>query len=235
MTAPETHPSFLQLDRRALGVVDPAIGLHVAACERCRTYVERVSTIPVVPRWASDLAVAPGAAARPPRYTWHALLAALAGTAALLVLFVQRGPTPNGGGEVNDNSYIGAKGLPAVWVYRKRGDDVVLWDGQEPFAPGDDIRLKVDPDGFAHVGVFARGADGHASRLYGAPATGNRAALLPVAWSVDDSPGTESLIVILSDKPIDASEVERFLQREDPRRFWLRRLELPKTGARGTR
>jgi hypothetical protein len=179
------HPSFLELDRVALGVdVASTTRTHLSSCERCRHHVEQLEQRDSPPTWVRDLA-----RPRRPRRTW--LFGggfALAAAAAMVLLVVaRRDPDP---------SFTTVKGGPSVAVHIKRGDAVFVWDGREPVSPGDHLRLEIAATGYHRVQVFAAGD----VALYDAPiAASSGSVLLPTAWKVDAEPGAETLTIVLSD------------------------------------
>ena len=163
------HPSFLQLDRLALGSADPQVAAHVESCETCRAQLSRVQQAPPVPAWVGDLR-----SAKSSRRTWWAgSVGALAAIGlVLMIASPRRGPDGD----------PGAKGAPSVAVYVKRGDVVSLWDGRAPFAPGDALRLKISPQGFGRVAVASLQGD-TITELYAAPVTAHGASVLPPSWT----------------------------------------------------
>ncbi len=178
------HPSFLELDRIALGVdAASATRTHLATCQRCRLHVERLSHHEPVPAWVRELAPS-----RPARRWWmvgggFALAAALA---LVLLVFVRHEPEP---------SYTTVKGAPTVAVHIKRGDEVFIWDGVEPVMPGDRLRLEVATTEHRRVQVLTAGD----VVLFDAPLPATGSLLLPAAWEVDGAPGAEVLTVVLTD------------------------------------
>jgi hypothetical protein len=223
------HPSYLERDRLALGAtVVPATSAHVAQCDRCRLHLEQVQASPSVPDWVREMPARPTAEVLNParrRWAWRIGVASIATSAAIMAIFIGK-PLHN---HVDEQSgYVGAKGTPVVWIYRKRGEDVALWDGNEPLASGDEIRLKVDPDGFDHVSVFAPTEAGRFIRLYQGKIKAQTPALLPVAWRLDREARSETLIVILAAKAIAPEDVEAMLGQVEYAQFWVTQLVLPK-------
>lgn len=204
------HPSYLELDRIALGA---APGEHVASCPRCRAYVDSVAPIDgAAPGWVGALAGGP----RRPRWRWlggGAMVLAVA-TIALVVAWPRPSRRPAST----------AKGGPAVAVHIKRGDHVFTWDGRAAIQPGDRLRLEVSPAGFAHVGVFTPTGE-RLLPLYHAELPGT--AVLPPAWEVDRAPGPEILVVVLSDRPVADARLGALLSEG----AWLATLRLPKGDA----
>jgi hypothetical protein len=180
------HPSFLQLDRIALGVeVASATRAHVASCEHCRGHLERVAEHDAPPAWVRNLA-------RSRRRAWlfgggFVLASAVA---VMLFVFVRRG----GGGEPE---YTTVKsGGPSFTLHIKRGDTVFVWDGVQAVRPGDQLRLEVAATGFRRIRVLAE----NEVQLYDAPMA-DGTTLLPTAWKVDSQPGAETLTIVLSEGP----------------------------------
>jgi hypothetical protein len=228
------HPSSLALDRHALGVATPEVAAHVASCEACRARL--AAPADTVPAWARQL---------PPRHRgWLAWagrvlapvgprrgafgLAAALACVALVWAAGRHGTTPAGPGD-----YVGTKGGgPELWLYVKRGDGVALWNGSDAVAPGDQLRLKIQPGRFKHVTIFgATGAAGAYNRLYdGAIAPGEPTAL-PFSLRVDAQPGDESLLIVLAAAPAPPDQVEKLLAGDADRdgSRWSRRLVLAKT------
>jgi hypothetical protein len=180
------HPSYLELDRAALGAEAASARAHLARCERCRHYVERLARHePRPPAWVRELAPS-----RSPRRAWwfggsFALVAAAA-VAVVLLVFVRRDREP---------SYTTVKGAPSIAVHVKRGDDVFIWDGVERLMPGDRLRLEVAARDHRRVQVLTAGD----VSLFDAPLPAGGSLLLPAAWEVDAQPGAETLTVVLTD------------------------------------
>jgi hypothetical protein len=212
------HPSFLALDRAALGHAPAAVTTHVAACDRCGAYVGTA-------REAATSAAPPAARAAPPgglalvrqaalerrrRRLWRGwslgaggFVAAAAACTVLLVVGTQSqqqrhvpAADPAGG------LYLGSKGLPSVWIYVKRDGGPELWDGKKPLASGDRLRVKVDPGGHDRVQVYAMRAGDNPALLYGGRITQGQGTILPDAWEVDASPGPERLFVVLANRDV---------------------------------
>lgn len=197
-----SHPSFLALDRAALGDMTEEVRAHLASCPRCAGHVDSLGRPPPVPSWAVALAN------EPPRRA-PSLLSRLApwGVAALaaglaLVLWVPRTtetlPGPMAG--------LRSKGSPAVALYVKTGDSVRLWDGESPVAEGDLLRLKVMPEGFTWLTVAA--ADGDTWQvLHEGPLPERGELLLPTSWRVEPGAEPERLLVVLGHAPVPSESL----------------------------
>jgi hypothetical protein len=158
------HPSFFALDLHALGRA-PQHDAHVEQCDRCRAHVQRV------------MAARAPALPEPKRaVSWQWAFALVPVAAAIIFFAVPRA------------AEVRAKGDPAVHLLLKTGE----WGGA-PLQPGEEFRLRVDADDFAHVAVIANGD----TILYrGAPG------LLPKAWAIED-PKSDRLQVVLTHEPCD--------------------------------
>ncbi len=211
------HPSFLQLDRLALGSADPQVAAHVESCETCRAQLSRVQQAPPVPAWVGDL----GSAKSSRRTWWAGSVGALAAIGlVLMIASPRRGPDGD----------PGAKGAPSVAVYVKRGDVVSLWDGRAPFAPGDALRLKISPQGFGRVAVASLQGD-TITELYAAPVTARGESVLPPSWTLDGTPGPDVLLLVFSHAPLSEDGLRRAaagLPRTSE--VWATRLALTKSG-----
>lgn len=179
------HPSFLQLDRHALGANLPGVAEHISSCEVCAKYVESLAPRAEAPAWAI------GSTARPRRW-WPAALAASILAAALY--FGTGYPPP----------YVGLKGAPNVFVYVKRGEEIARWSGAAIRA-GDALRLGVDGAGFDHVAVLA----GEEKQLVHRGPLERGEVLLPFSLVVDEFGDLESITVVLGKRPLADDELSR--------------------------
>jgi hypothetical protein len=230
------HPSFLALDRLALGEDAPAATrAHVERCEACRAHLDsvRIPSEPV-PTWARQLASAPRGGDRRPHWLamlWHsaqpghrirarthvAWLGAcgtglVAAMAAVLLFIVVPRLSPEEGG-----SGVRAKGMPGVVVYLRQEGRVVQWNARTPVRAGDEVRLKLVADGFTHVAVTSlpRQAGAAPFVLHRGTLAGPEV-LLPEGWRFDASPGPEQVGVAFSLRPLTDAELAAAL-RERPR------------------
>jgi hypothetical protein len=215
------HPSFLTLDRAALGRKTPEVATHLDAaggCERCREHLASVEVVPApLPPWLATLQPRQARQVRQVRPTWVLPVALAASALVALGLFMHlpavRPAT--------------AKGAPSIALYVKHGDSVELWDGHSPLQPGDRVRLQISADGFRYATVTAPHQE---QPLFKGEVDPEKPALLPDSWRVDDAPGDEGLILALSAHPLEAGELEaaQSAKRRDAE-IWTTELRLPKT------
>jgi hypothetical protein len=242
-TGATAHPSYLELDRMALGAPDAgatqATAAHVTACERCRRHLDGLEDVPPMPaalraRLVSELngAAATGngllarllAGRRTRLYGATALAGAMAVAAAVVWVGGGRAPGP----DAPAGRYDGIKGLPSVWIYVKHESELALWDGERPLAPGDRFRLKIDPQDLTHVDVFTADDTGDAELrpVWSGELAPGVVTTLPPAWQLDGDGRRESLIVVLARRAVSAAAAKRFAERGAPAGVWLRRFEL---------
>jgi hypothetical protein len=235
--APDSsHPSYLELDRFALGAPGVlATAAHVGACERCRRHVETLREAPAIPPGLRDRISSPPTETavhrwlawfRGPRIGAVGLAGALAVAALIWIAREPHAPVVG---------YDGIKGLPSVWIYVKRDNELVLWDGERPLEARDRLRLKIDPQDLTHVDVFSSeeaGGAGALAPIYDGRLQPGTVTTLPAAWQLDGSNPRESLIVVLSRGGVSASAAQRFLRAGAPAGVWLRRFELHRSAAR---
>lgn len=233
MKQQESHPSFYALDLYAVGARKGELAAHVAHCGRCLAYVEDVAAAAAAPADLVERALRSAPERRAPRTRRLAALAGGLALAAAALLTVMRVPGADPTRPERADGTTSVRGGPAVAVYVKRGGQVTLWDGKQPLLAGDRIRLKVIPDGYRELGVF-RAADGGGALepLYRSSIDPMAESTLPVAWQLDDEPGAETLVVTLSRKPVNASQVVRARAAREAD-VWLRRLVIRKTPREG--
>lgn len=223
-----THPSYFALDRFALGEPDETTRSHVAACPRCAEYVESVQPT------EAPMPLALHRKRRSPRAAIAlGLLVPLVAAAAAL-FYVRSSPPEEVAAIPRHDPYVGVRGTPAIGVYVRRGNAISLWDGNATFSPGDTIRVKVIPEGFEHVRVFAV-ENGRANELYSGRLVLDDAgeSLLPPAWQLDAEPGSETIVVVLGRGPAAELSNETLARDSDGTSLWVRRFVLPKGAARG--
>ena len=184
------HPSYLSLDRHALGHDDDEVEAHVQTCERCQDYVDSVKRDPgPVPLSILREVRAPSR----PRLGWVAAVA----LAATLALVVWAGLPVLGDRSSEEEPYTMVKsGSPSVTVFVHRAGEVRVWDG-DPLQPGDSVRLRIEPAGTGHDVTISTPAPEGDVVLYEGELTPD--GLLPVSWEVDAEPGPEDLLVVITD------------------------------------
>ena len=213
------HPSPLQLDAVALGVVDVSTAAHAQGCSRCAAHLTCVQQRLPIPAWLRELDASPRP--RPVRLAWL-LRWSLVGAVVLVVGGALLKTMPRTG----DPVVLGGKGMPSIAVYIKRDGAVSLWDGQAAVQAGDALQLKVAAEGYARVTVSAM-QDGLLTQLYAGPTAGE--GLLPRSWTVDDDPGPEVLLVAFSNSPLTpAGQQVALATLPRTREIWATRLQLVK-------
>jgi hypothetical protein len=222
----DTHPSFLELDRAALGQGAPLTADHVKGCPRCQAHLKTLEEPIAVPAWATALR-RPQPERKP---SWWALVllgAAAAAGATAVFLFSPTRPHPHDLATPTVGTLVAAKGSPSVAIYLLRDERISLWDGHTPIQPGDRIELQVSGEGLDHVLVATPG--GFARPLFSADIDPKQQVLLPQSWLVDDSPGAEGLVVVMSASQLSADEASAAVavHRRDAR-VWTTELTLPK-------
>jgi hypothetical protein len=249
------HPSHLELDRLMLGAARSAgTAVHVSACARCRDHLDGLRLEAASPppaglreRIQAGPALAPKRAGMLDRAfagwraRWPVGVAGAAGLAAAVAVAVMtvradlwppdRSHQPDSAEPAGQQQpapvYVASKGLPSVWIYVKRGEDLTLWDGQRSLEPGDRFRIKVDPQGHTYAQVFSREApDAALVPIYGDRVPGDAVTTLPAAWQLDRRSGRDSLVVVLAARAITAAEVRRFVEQGPPPDVWLRQFDL---------
>lgn len=194
------HPSFLALDRAALGGTSPGLDQHLDSCAQCRDYIESLDEPPT----ASGL-VDVRRTLEQRRKTMSRLWAVvpMVAVACGLVLFVLH-PQPELPHTLpaQPPPYVAAKGFVSVWIYVKHGTNTELWDGTKPLFVGDQLRLKVDPGRFRRVEVYSVKPPGAPTLLYAGSVVPGQSATLPEAWEVDAEPGAERLVVTFSSEAV---------------------------------
>ena len=190
---------------------------HLAACVRCqdrlqeRGRVQEAFRREVFPATV-EAVVRAGTAARPTRGFWRGFawpLAVGAAAALLLVVGVWIGSRHD---TLSPDAGIGIKGPPAVQVFCKRGERVLPLRNGDPVQAGDRLRFVVglsEPGYLRILSVDDRGAVTSFYPLEGADPVELPAGRqeLPGSTRLDDSPGPERLLVLLSDAPLGWEDV----------------------------
>lgn len=143
-----------------------------------------------------------------------AVLVPMAGLAAALAVVAS-----TGGGQTEDDLYVGVKGDPTLEVFASRGGgDAFAVTRDVALKPEDRIRFVVNPAGGRYLLVVSRDGAGAISVYYPFGATqsaavkSNTKAELPGAVELDATLGDERLFAIFSNEPVTASTVESALQ-----------------------
>ncbi len=191
------HPSYLALDRAALGDRTLELEAHLASCTTCRQYLEGLEH-PHATMSFADVEQRIQRMRSATRRRWWAAVPLAAAACALLFALSPKPPAAE-----EPTLYVAAKGLPTVWIYVKRGATTQLWDGKSALHGGDRIRLKVDADGFRHVEVYSVPASNQATQLYAGKLLPGQVTTLPDAWEIDAEPGSERIVVVLSDQHVE--------------------------------
>jgi hypothetical protein len=206
MIVHERHLSSFELDLHfARHEPNADIEGHVAACERCRAYLEELASLreneaaaryvgfDVPPPEAPSL---PGSR-RPRRARW-APFAALSLTAALAAsIYVLES-------RVDAPAYVAVKGSPGVQILVRTGGETRPWNGQNPVRAGDALALRVVCEDFARVSVVTLEAGSQRlHRLSESDCPHDAPSILPFTLVVDDEPGPERFSVVLSRTPLD--------------------------------
>ena len=201
-----SHPSFLALDRHALGIKVPEVEAHLPGCEQCAGHVARVSQPAPVPQSLGETVK--------PRPFWTLRMAWVFAPVAVMGVAVLALP----GDEAR------SKGTPGLAVYVRHGSQVSRWDGKSSLAVGDALQLEVSPAGFPHLTVLQPGG----TTLYEADIDANKALLLPQSWTLDAAPGPERITVVFSYNPLSSAELGQLVAVPRSSRLWTVPLVVPK-------
>ncbi len=215
------HPSFLELDRHALGLPAPKTEAHLARCERCRRHLREVARVAderPLPAWLETR----GPPRRTERLRARGVLIGAVAIAAALALAVLRDAPPK-------TPYDGRKGAPSAWLHVLREGVARPWDGA-PLSTGDRIRLELAPQDFRHVSVFSLPAGAAPQLLYRGSVPAHARVALPKAWEIDAAPGPERIAIVFARVELSRAAAELTLRERDPAEVWVVELVLPKRG-----
>ena len=196
-----THPSYLALDRAALGSPSSEVTEHLADCENCQQYVAGLRDAPqpaLVAPLRARVEQALHYRQKTRRLRWVGGTSTLLAAAGLLLVIGRSMPPVLD----QSSSYVGAKGLSSVWIYVKRGAATKLWDGKQALVGGDRLRIKVDPAGYRRVEVYSVTNRNAPELLYAGSVAPTHSVTLPDAWEIDSEPGAERLMVVFSNAPV---------------------------------
>jgi hypothetical protein len=218
---PRCSPFALDVHWASREPPDAALAEHLAGCERCRAYLAGLRAFDA-DRPVALLGVGPRAESRVAgSMRWVLPLAGGLAIAACMLVFLN--PRHDG--------YVGAKGTPAVELMVRRGGDTAIWDGNAAVHPGDAIAVRVACEGLSHVAVAAPQAENRGwTRLADADCPTDPASSLPFTLVVDEQPGDEHFVVVLSRAALDdaairsaAADVTRTAD------LWTVRFDVPKS------
>lgn len=204
--APSAHPSYLALDRAALGQAPSEVTDHLASCQECQSYVAALAEPPPTSAMApirAGIARALQERQKNLRYRWLGAASAILAAACVLLLVARtKPPFPE---QPAPPPYVGAKGFSSVWIYVKHGGATKLWDGKQAVVGGDRLRIKVDPAGYRRVEVYSIKNIDAPELLYSGRVAPTQSVTLPDAWEIDREPGAERLMVVFSNEPVKPS------------------------------
>jgi hypothetical protein len=217
-----------ELRKVGRGPADPQLAAHLASCQHCSSYVAVLDALEGFKR--------AGFTAKEDRKkgTTRKQVAVAAGvlavaSAALGYLF--DGSARSGGDEA---AMATAVATPSAQLVIRRGGESFLWNGSAPANPHDTIMLRVSCEGRSHLTVAVPGSAGVPwTRLEDGQCPTGPAAAAALTLLVDDSPGDEQFVAIMSRGWLDNAALEgaaNLNTRNDD--LWTVRFDLPKVGAR---
>lgn len=190
------HPSYLALDRYALGAVALEVEQHLSACARCRGYVDEVRQPARVPDWVTDMSKTRIPLPRMAFVTVPAIAVAIA-----MIVSITRWAEWGEPAQSTRTTYVAAKSAPLVVIFLKRGEEIIAWS-HERVRAGDSLRLGVSSGGFDRVTVLAEAHGAwiqlHEGSISESKGPGLPMTLLPVSFRVDSLGDHERLTVVLS-------------------------------------
>jgi hypothetical protein len=169
---------------------DPELETHVAACERCRAYLDHLRTVD-----ARDLVLP--ARARPVRKSVIAAFAFAVVLAAAILLWL-RGREPAERTR-EAPTYVATKSAPAVQVLVRRDGATRLWEAEAKLRGHDALALRVACEAMTRVAVLVAEHGEWKQTFTGACQND----VLPFTLVVDDEPGDERVAVVLGRAPLD--------------------------------
>ena len=147
--------------------------------------------------------------------TAYSITAALAASAAAIVI-VLNSPVFNGHiPAVNDNDVIRIKGMePGISIHRKTGSSIEELKDMTKASQGDLLQIGYISTGeYTHGVILSIDGRGSVTLHYPESESGetiikvNRKVMLKRAYELDDSPDYEKFILIISQKPVDVKSV----------------------------
>jgi len=223
---PRCSPFALDLHWASREPADAALAEHLARCERCRAYLAGLDALDA-DRAVALLGVGPKPEPRSARAIRGVvpLTGGLALAAGTFLVVSQRHDARIGG-------YVGVKGTPAVELLVRRGGDTAIWNGSAAVHPGDALAVRVACEGLSHVAVAAALPTANLGwvRLADADCPADPAVPLPFTLVVDEQPGDEHFVVVVSRAALDDAQM-RSAATEATRTsdVWTVRFDLPKS------
>jgi hypothetical protein len=205
-------PSDFKLDDLDIhgGAVPPEIAAHLASCAHCsaRRAARAALRAEFHAEVATDLwrAIQRRQAAVPGR-RWRLWMGmpVLAAAAATILLIAWPGQKPG--------IYTGPKGGPSLEVFCRRADQTFRLEPGQPLVPGDELRFlpQAAPPQARYILIGSVDGGGRYTPFYPSHANDQSVPLppqgeaLPGGIRIDDAPGPERLLVILSLRPISVA------------------------------
>lgn len=212
----QSHVSSFELDLHFVDAADAAIAKHVAGCAACSAYLDGLRALDAD---GTRLATPPALEVRSLR-RFVAPAAAVLALAAGLALFVRSRAAI-------DESYVGVKGVPALQLLVRDGEQTRIWDGHSAVHAGDAVALHVACEQLQHVTVTTEDQHGLV-RLWDGPCPKPPAAL-PFTLRVDDTPGREHFAVVMGKtRPDDLALRAALRTSTRAADVWVFGVELPK-------
>lgn len=197
---PRCSPFALDLHWASREPPDAALAEHLARCERCRAYLAGLRALDA-DRPVALLGVARRAESRAAgSMRWVLPLAGVLAVAACMLVFMNSRRDSRVG-------YVGEKGTPAVELLVRRDGDTAIWNGHAAVYPGDALAVRVACEGLSHVVVVAQTEGRGWTRLADADCPPDPSSSLPFTLLVDEQPGDEHFVVVLSRAVLDDAAI----------------------------
>jgi hypothetical protein len=218
---PTRCPSDFSLDDLELHGPATTLAAHLAGCARCATRRQQRASLAAEFRntaadavWAAvQLRTAPGARRRSVKL---GLLALAAAAGLVLVAGLSLRP-PVRDREVESVAYVGIKGRPGLDIVCRRQTRTFRLEPGQPLQPGDELRFRAvgtppdarylvlgSVDGTGRFAPFYPNDMGQPSVPLPPPEQA-----LPGGVTIDEAPGPERLLLVVSDRPVSARAVAR--------------------------
>jgi hypothetical protein len=191
-------PKDGHLTRYRLAQPNDAARQHLSSCTVCRTQYEALES-----ERRDFLARAPATTLRLPEKRRPLFLfpAGLAAAIALIAAVVLLRPP-------EDRAEDRTKGSAELRVFLRRGEQTRVASSGEGFQAGDALRLEISAPPPAHVWVFLR-AGGTLTAHYEDVKLERSPAVLEGSLELDAAMGSEHLLVVVSETPLDRTRAER--------------------------